>query len=57
MDALAQALLKLDQFELADFARALQEMTHDEDGAPRETGYVAEALIEWANETESDFER
>lgn len=57
MDALAQALLKLDEFELANFARAIQEMVIDEDGAQHKTGYVAEALIEWANEVETDFGR
>ena len=56
MDALAKALLKLDEFELADFARTLQDMVVDEDGALHETAYVAGALTEWANEVESDFE-
>ncbi|WP_422375774.1 hypothetical protein [Roseibium sp.] len=55
MDALAQALLNLDEFELANVARAIQEMVIDEDGTRHKTSYVAEALIEWANEVESDF--
>jgi len=57
MDNLAQALLKLDTYELSNFAPAIKVMSINEDGAPTETSHVAEALIEWANEAESDFDR